>query len=77
MNPMLRQFITIKQMSLEADEDVEGFWLSVEAGQTETMSAVGYFFSKSIHKRSEAPRWRDQGRLGRAEHRVVHQSLGA
>ncbi len=55
VNPMLRQFITLKQMSLEAGEDVGGFWLSVEPGQTDTMSAVGYFFSKSIHKELKRP----------------------
>lgn len=55
VNPMLRQFITLKQMSLEAGEDVGGFWLSVEPGQTDTMSAVGYFFSKSIHAETKRP----------------------
>jgi lysophospholipase L1-like esterase len=55
VNPMLRQFIAIKQMSLEAGEDVGGFWLRVEPGQTDTMSAVGYFFSKSIHEKTMRP----------------------
>ena len=55
VNPMLRQFITIKQTSLEACKDVGGFWMSVEPGQTDTMSAVGYFFSKSIHEETKRP----------------------
>ena len=55
VNPMLRQFITIKQMSLEPEEDVKGFWLRVGPGQTDTMSALGYFFSKSIHEEIKRP----------------------
>ena len=55
VNPMLRQFITIKQMSLEPEDDVKGFWLRVEPGQTDTMSALGYFFSKSIHEEMKRP----------------------
>ena len=49
VNPLLRQFITIKRMSMQIGENVEGFWLRVEPGQTDTMSAAGYYFSKSIH----------------------------
>jgi sialate O-acetylesterase len=55
VNPLLRQFITIKRMSMQADEHVEGFWLRVEPGQTDTMSATGYYFSKSIHEQTQRP----------------------
>jgi len=55
VNPMLRQFITIKKMTLDPEEDVDGFWVRVEPGQADTMSALGYFFSKSIHKEIGRP----------------------
>jgi arylsulfatase A-like enzyme len=55
VNPLIRQFITIKRMSMQIDENVEGFWLRVEPGQTETMSAAGYYFSKSIHEQTQRP----------------------
>ena len=55
VNPLLRQFITIKRMSMQIGENVEGFWLRVEPGQTDTMSAAGYYFSKSIHEQTRRP----------------------
>jgi sialate O-acetylesterase len=54
-NPILRQFITIKKASLKPEEDTEGFWLKVEPGQTDTMSAIGYYFSKDIHQHTKGP----------------------
>jgi sialate O-acetylesterase len=54
-NPLLRQFITTKKASLKPEDDTEGFWLKVEPGQTDPMSAIGYFFSKKIHGHTKGP----------------------
>jgi sialate O-acetylesterase len=54
-NPMLRQFITIKTVSLSPQENVEGFWLKVAPGQTSTMTALGYYFSKELHQALQRP----------------------
>jgi sialate O-acetylesterase len=54
-NTMLRQFITIKKASLTPKNDVDGFWLKVAPGQTDTMSALGYYFSREIHDAISKP----------------------
>lgn len=55
VNPMLRQFIVIKNLALEPQEEADGFWLSVKPGQTDTMSAVGYYFGKDIQSEINRP----------------------
>jgi sialate O-acetylesterase len=54
-NPMLRQFITIKKVSMNPEADVDGFWLKVAPGQTYTLSALGYYFSNEIHGHTQGP----------------------
>jgi len=54
-NPLHRQFIVEKRMSLEPEEEVGGFWVTVKPGETESMSAVGYFFGKALNRELQRP----------------------
>ncbi len=55
VNPMHREFIVEKRMSLEPEEEVDGFWVTVKPGDTESMSALGYFYGKALHREIQRP----------------------
>jgi sialate O-acetylesterase len=55
VNPMHREFIVEKRMSLEPEEAVKGFWVLVKPGETESMGAAGYFFGKALSREIQRP----------------------